>query len=114
GVCRAGRAVRRGGDVRLLARGEGGVGCLGGLRNLGEARYEMAAPPGALQRGPRREWHEERAGSLVTANQVAGNLGIQLWLELLGGGLTSSRWLRLGGEQDGLPTGGHPTGSAPA
>lgn len=84
-----------GADVRLLLPGEACVVCLGGLRNLDEARFEVSAPLGVLRRGPRREWHEQRAGSLVTSNQVAVNLGIQMWLDLLAGIVTESRWCHL-------------------
>ncbi len=59
------------------------------------ARYEVAAPAGALRRGPRQAWFEQRAGSLLTINLVAVNVGIQLWLDLLAGRVTESRWCRL-------------------
>jgi hypothetical protein len=84
-----------GADVRLLLPGEACVVCLGGLRDLEQARAEVAAPSGALRRGPRLEWHEQRAGSLVTINQVAVNLGIQMWLDLLAGMVTESQWCHL-------------------
>src|SRR5262249_47105391 len=92
---------RAGADIRLLLPGEACVVCLGGLGNLEEARYEVAAPYGALRRGRRLAWFEQRAGSLITINQVAVNLGIQVWLDLLAGRLTGSRWCRLEWNQRG-------------
>lgn len=101
GIFGTGAARQMGADVRLLLPGEACVCCLGGLRNLEQARHELAAPPGALRRGPQPQWHEERAGSLVTINQVAVNLGIQLWLDLLAGRVQQSRWYRMSWRADG-------------
>jgi hypothetical protein len=92
-----------GADARLLLPGEACVVCLGGLRNLDEARYEVAGPPKALHRGRRSEWNEQRAGSLVTINEVAVNLSIQLWLDLLTGIVRQSRWCRLEWDLEGTP-----------
>lgn len=78
------------GDVRLLLPGQGCVSCVGGLPDEEEARHELLAPPGALQRGLPVAWHEERAGSLVTINAMCVAAGVQLWLDLLGGTLEAS------------------------
>ena len=48
-----------------------------------EARYEVASFPGALRRGPRPEWNDEQAGSLVTPNSSTGNLGVLTFADLL-------------------------------
>lgn len=96
-------AARMGGDVRLLLPGEACVACLGGLRQTEEARAELQAPAGALRRGRQPEWHTGRAGSLVTLNQMAVNLGIQTWLDLLTGVRTTSCWLRLEWGAGGRP-----------
>jgi len=90
-----------GGDIRLFLPGEACVQCLGGLADPEQARYEVSAPAGALRRGPRQEWFEQRAGSLITINLVAVNVGIQLWLDLLAGRVTESRWCRLEWTQRG-------------
>lgn len=93
----AGDVARQGliaGDVRLLLPGQGCVSCVGGLPNEDDARYELLAPPGALQRGLPVAWHEERAGSLVTINAMCVAAGVQLWLDLLGGALETSHWTR--------------------
>jgi hypothetical protein len=95
GVLSSEQGLRVGGDVRLLLPGMSCVVCHGGLGDLDVARYEVAAPAGALRRGPRRAWFEQRAGSLLTINLVAVNVGIQLWLDLLAGRVTESRWCRL-------------------
>jgi hypothetical protein len=95
GVLRDRDHSRLGGDIRLLLPGESCVLCLGGLRNPAEAQYEVVAPPGVSRRGRRPLWFHQRAGSLVTVNQVAVNLGVQLWLDLLSGRVGESRWCRL-------------------
>lgn len=106
GVFHSGESTGRllGADVRLLLPSEACAVCLGGLRNLEEARYELAGPPGALRRGPLPIWTEQRAGSLLTVNSVACNLGIQMWLDLLRGTVTGSRWCHLEWRSDGVPT----------
>jgi hypothetical protein len=101
-----------GADVRLLLPGQACVVCLGGLRNLDQARYEVAAPPGALRRGPRPQWHEQRAGSLVTINSIACNLGVQMYLDLLAGRITESRWCRVEITSDGRMTVDYPSSPA--
>jgi molybdopterin/thiamine biosynthesis adenylyltransferase len=95
GVFASGGDRLMGADVRLLLPGEACVVCLGGLRDPAEARYESAAPPGALRRGPRRRWDQQRAGSLITINSIACNLGIQQVLDLLAGHLAHSQWRHL-------------------
>lgn len=92
-----------GADVRLLLPGQACVVCLGGLRNLDEAHYEISGPTGALHRGPPATWQEQRAGSLVTVNSIACNLGIQMWLDLLRGTVTESRWCHLQWQSNGVP-----------
>ena len=95
GVLATEEGLQAGGDVRLLLPGVSCVACHGGLGDPDTARYEVAAPAGALRRGPRRAWFEQRAGSLLTINLVAVNVGIQLWLDLLASRVTESRWCRL-------------------
>ena len=104
GVFGAGRGRRMGGDVRLLLPGEACVNCLGGLRGPETGRAELEASGWAMRRGPRPEWHAARAGSLVTLNQIAVNLGLQAWLELLAGRRTTSCWLRLAWDGEGGPS----------
>jgi hypothetical protein len=82
------------GDVRLLLPGRGCVCCVGGLPDEEAARYELLAPPGALQRGLPPSWQQERAGSLVTINALCVAAGVQLWLDLLAGTLETSHWSR--------------------
>lgn len=65
------------------------------LADREQALYELAAPAGSLQRGLPVAWHEQRAGSLITINAIAVSVGVQLWLELLAGRLSTSTWHRL-------------------
>ena len=102
GVFREGAHTRAGGDVRLMLPGEACVWCLGGLRDPAGAQYLANAPPGAMRRGPFPTFDQQRAGSLVTVNAVAVNIGVQLWLDLLAGAVTGSRWVRVEW-RDGTP-----------
>jgi hypothetical protein len=89
------------GDVRLLLPRMGCVCCVGGLRREEDAHYELRAPPGALPRRPPPEWHQQRAGSLITLNSLTIATAVQLWLDLLAGQLRSSHWHRLHWEPGG-------------
>jgi hypothetical protein len=102
GVLRDGARRLAGADVRLCLPGEACLACLGGLRDPDGARHAVAAPPGALSRGPLVPWDLRRAGSLVTVNQVAVNLSVQLWLDLLAGRLQRSTWYHLRWGDDGV------------
>lgn len=92
-----------GADIRLLLPGGGCLNCVGGLRHSADALYALRAPERALQRGQHSEWHEQRAGSLVTVNAMAIGCGLQLWLDLLSGRLSGSTWLRFEWTADGHP-----------
>lgn len=101
------------GDVRLLLPRLGCVCCVGGLSNEAEARYELAAPPGALPRQPPQPWHRQRSGSLITLNSLAVATAVQLWLDLLAGELRTSHWTRLRWQPGhGLQTDAAPVGPA--
>jgi hypothetical protein len=101
GIFGSGAERVMGGDIRLLLPGQGCVVCLGGLRDPGEAEYEVSGPPGALRRGPRPTWNQQRSGSLVTLNSIACNLGVQMYLDLLAGRVTESRWCHVEFQPDG-------------
>jgi hypothetical protein len=102
------------GDVRLLLPRMGCVCCVGGLRDEDHARYELRAPPGALPRRPPPEWHQQRAGSLITLNSLTVASGVQLWLDLLAGRLRASHWQRLRWEPgQGLQADFAPVGASP-
>jgi hypothetical protein len=101
------------GDVRLLLPRLGCVCCVGGLPNEADARYELAAPPGALPRRPPQPWHRQRAGSLITLNSLTVATAVQLWLDLLAGQLRTSHWARLRWQPGhGLQTDAAPVGPA--
>jgi hypothetical protein len=82
-------------DVRIIVPGQGCIACIGALSNQEEARHELLAPPGTLRRERTQAWRDQRAGSLVTINALAVSVGVQLWLDLLGGQLRGSHWSRL-------------------
>ena len=103
-----------GADMRLLLPGQACVICFGGVRNLEEARYEVAGPPGAMRRGPRPEWNDGRAGSLVTLNSIACNLGVQIYLDLVAGRVNESLWCRVALENDGRAAISYFTSPAPS
>ena len=91
-----------GGDVRLCLPGEACVACLGGLPHREDAEYEA----GRTSRGA-APWTISRlaqpcAGSLLTINQVAVHLGVQLWLDLLAGRLERSTWYHIQWDEAGL------------
>jgi hypothetical protein len=92
-----------GADIRLLLPGSGCLNCVGGLRHSDDALYALRRPENALQRGRHSEWHEQRAGSLVTVNSTACGSGLQLWLDLLSGRLSGSTWLRFEWTAHGHP-----------
>jgi hypothetical protein len=95
--------VQQGADVRLCLSGESCVACLGSLRDLADARLQVFSPQGAAPARPRPPWHAERAGSLMTINMTAVNMGIDLWLQLLSGRLDRSTWIRLEWLDSGIP-----------
>lgn len=101
----AGSAARRKGlDVQLALPGESCVACLAGLRQEAEAWRQLQEPPGMLSNRPPQSWQSQRAGSLPTVNAIAANLGVQIWLELLAGVISTSVWLRMEWDDGGLPT----------
>ncbi len=102
GVLHGAAGPRMGAEVRFCLPGEACVSCLGGLRDHEEAEYALAAPRGALRRGPFLPWNVLRAGSFLTVNQIAVHLGVQLWIDLLAGRLERSTWYHLGWGEDGV------------
>ena len=82
-------------DVRLLLPGEGCVACVGGLDDPLRRMYDVSTPAGALTRGQRIVWHEQRAGSLITINGLAVSTAVQSWLDLCSAHVASSYWHRI-------------------
>ncbi len=83
-------------DVRFLVPGAGCVRCVGGLGQLDEAEFEIAAPHGALPLRAAESWNARgRLGSLATINSVAAATGIQLWLDMLDRNTLQSTWHRI-------------------
>lgn len=83
------------GDVRLMLPGQGCVVCVGGLPQEADARYELFGPPDALQRRRPLNWNEQRAGSLITLNQLVCGVAGQVLVDLVTGKLPGSQWHRL-------------------
>jgi molybdopterin/thiamine biosynthesis adenylyltransferase len=92
------RNIEMGSDIRLILPGDGCILCWGGVANPQEAIA-------TLTRGSRerRNWREERIGSLRSLNQVAAHLGLGMVESLIAGRLNRSTWLRLEVNEQGLP-----------
>jgi len=85
------------GDARLFLPRQGCCFCTPPLsaEDREEVLYELSAPPDTLQRGEVATWSSERAGSLITINNLTVAAGVQMWLDLLAGDLSTSFWQRL-------------------
>ncbi len=90
-------------DIRLLEPKRGCVACVPRMANLDQVLYELGAPEGSLHRGRRREWNDERAGSLLHLNALACSLGIELWFRWLNSDIRTSHWLRVRWPADSIP-----------
>ncbi len=93
---------RLGADVRLVLPGRC-LSCLGGVAASPEARAALVpevAPPSS----PRRAWHDERSGSLLSLNALAVHLAVRLLEDFLGGRVAGSTWLHLEFNPAGLPS----------
>ncbi len=83
------------GDARLFLPGEGCVACVGGLADFEASLHELTSPD-SLPFRLRTAWNEDgRGGSLISINSMVVGAGVQMWLDLLGGRLTSSSWQRI-------------------
>lgn len=82
------------GDASLLLPATGCCGCVGGFQNPAATRHDLTAPPNSLRRQMQPEWHQQRAGSLVTLNSIVVGAAVQTWLDLLTGVQTTSVWHR--------------------
>jgi hypothetical protein len=100
GIFGSGEGRQMGGDIRLVLPGERCLLCLGGVANAEQARRIFTAQ----NPQPRLAWHEERAGSLRSLNQVAAHLGLRLLEDLVGERVQHSTWLHLEFDSHGLPS----------
>ena len=90
--------VEKAADVRLVLPGEHRcLACYGGI-----AQQDQMLPLIGGQTAS-TEWHEQRAGSLRSLNQVAAHLGIGIIEDLVTERVQHSQWLRLR-YKDYLPT----------
>ena len=90
--------VEKAADVRLVLPGEHRcLACYGGIAQQEQMLPLIGGKTAAI------EWHEQRAGSLRSLNQVAAHLGIGMIEDLATERLQQSQWLRLR-YQDSVPT----------
>ena len=116
-----------GADVRLVLPGEGCLFCWGGVADQARLQASLNRWASGRESGnPERPWHEERAGSLRSLNQIAVHLGIRMIEQLAAGSSalsvnlpasapeeaathlfansdTFSRWIRLHFDDQGMP-----------
>ena len=99
----AGRIGARtmGADVRLIVPGMGCLLCWGGLARLARAVDDLTHP-GGRRRAP-VPWHEQRAGSLRSLNQIAAHLALRQIEDLVAGRLDGSHWTRIEIDPRGVP-----------
>jgi hypothetical protein len=76
--------------VRMILPGDGCLLCRGGLADYAGA-LDALWRPGAHAAVP---WHEQRAGSLRSLNQLAATLAVQLLQDLVAERRTSSTWVQ--------------------
>lgn len=81
-----------GADVRLILPGDGCLLCRGQLTDLAQA-VEALVHPRAPEAQP--AWHQQRAGSLRTLNQLAAAVGVQLLQDLVAERVQASTWAHL-------------------
>jgi len=100
GVERIGSELRMGADVRLILPGRCLL-CCGGVAGIEEARDQLRTPGGRTVLPV--TWHNQRAGSLRSLNQIAAGLGIRLLEDLLVSRVTESVWTRIEFGPNGTP-----------
>lgn len=93
---------RMGADIRCLIPGEACLLCCGGLVHEDEARETLRHPPLSTAAGD--GWTRQRAGSLLSLNQIAAHFGVQMWLDLVAGVLREPLWARVEFDDTGRVT----------
>ena len=79
---------------QVYASADGGDNWAPIVRDLPAVLRHLSAPRGAIRDEP-PPWFQQRAGSLITLNQMIAGAAVQSWLDLLAGDLTTSFWQRL-------------------
>jgi hypothetical protein len=88
-----------GADVRLILPGDGCLLCRGSLADYQQAVADLLSRrPSRLSAQP---WHQQRAGSLHSLNQMAVATGRQMLQELVAERLDASLWAHLEISRDG-------------
>ncbi len=93
-----------GADVRLVLPGNPAGGCLlclGGLHDPEAARRVLASARAETDSYARREWRRERAGSLLSLNQLAASVAVRLLEDFIGERVVDSTWVRLDFDEAG-------------
>ncbi len=90
-----------GADVRLILPGEGCLLCQGGVAQIREAQHSLESAWAEAAARMQGNWRRERAGSLLSLNQVAVGLGLRLWENLVAERQRGSTWLRLEFDREG-------------
>ena len=96
-----------GADVRLVLPGRclncfGGIG--GGRENGRRPRRERFADTDLETARDDHAWRLERAGSLLSLNGLAVNLGLRLIEDFLAGRVGETTWLHLEYDANGIPS----------
>ncbi len=93
GIHGAGTSRRMGVDVRLAVPGERCLLCLGGLADPVRARAALSSADGERIDYARRDWRQERAGSLPSLNQFGTALALRLWEDFVAERVAGSTWV---------------------
>ncbi len=99
----AGDAPSMGADVRLILPGEGCLLDYGGVAEMGEAQQSLRSAWAEAASRAGRGWQRERAGSLLSLNQIAVGLALRLWEDLVAERRRAGTWLRLEFDRQGQP-----------
>ncbi|MCD4786517.1 MAG: ThiF family adenylyltransferase [Candidatus Eremiobacteraeota bacterium] len=91
-----------GSSVRLILPGQGCLLCMGGISDMDRAR-EIILGKGDT-REVNRDWRLERSGSVASLNQIGVNLGIRLLEDLAAGRVSSSTFLQVEYNNNGIPS----------
>ena len=86
------------GDVRLFQPHEACASCVGGIGDRMEAEIDLRLPAGVQPLRTKVNFHEQRAGSLVTINCIAISVAVD-WITYT---KRNSTWIRISMDNDGV------------
>ena len=99
-----GRQVTKQADVRLILPEERCLLCFGGLENEADGRRLLANPDAEEDFYARRDWRQERVGSLASVNLQAVGMALGLFEDFVAGRVADSSWRHLEFGADGGTT----------